>query len=164
MRRTILAALAVVLGTGVWAAPANAQSAQEEEAKAAAMEVITGFFDAVLASDSAAARSLFHPNTQLASSGANPAGAAGVRYTPIGQLFDGLGGSTAGDWNEEIGDTELRVYDNLVTAANRYVFRFKGEVSHCGVNTWQIAKIGDEWKVVGLVDTRRRQTCDGWLE
>ena len=87
-----------------------------------------------------------------------------MRYGEIEGFVQGVGGAAPGDWDEQVGETELRAYDNLVTAANRYVFRFKGEVSHCGVNTFQIGKVGEEWKIVGIVDTRRRDGCDKWLE
>lgn len=164
MRRMMLSALIVSVSAGVWAAPAAAQWAEEEEAKAAAMEVITGLFDAMRAADSAAVRAAFHPEAAVGSSFANEEGVAGVRYGEIEGFVQGVGGAAPGDWDEQVGETELRAYDNLVTAANRYVFHFKGEASHCGVNTFQIGKLGDEWKIVGIVDTRRRQGCEGWLE
>jgi hypothetical protein len=31
--------------------------------------------------------------------------------------------------------------------------------NHCGVDTFTLAKVNDAWKVVSLVDTRRRQPC-----
>ncbi|MEE9208678.1 MAG: hypothetical protein V3U67_09990 [Gemmatimonadota bacterium] len=164
MRRTILTALAVTVLAGLGAVPANAQWAEEEEAKAAAMEVITGLFDAMRAADSAAVRAAFHSDVQIASSFSNGEGVAGVQYGEIEGFVQGVGGAAHGDWDEQVGETELRAYDNLVTAAMPYVFNFKGEVSHCGVNTFQIGKIGEEWKVVGIIDTRRTEGCGEWLD
>lgn len=164
MHRMILSALVVTVSAGVWATPVAAQWDEEEVAKAAAMEVITGLFDAMRAADSAAVRAAFHPEATLGSSFANGEGVAGVRYSEIEDFVQGVGAAAPGDWDEQVGETELRAYDNLVTAANRYVFHFKGEPSHCGVNTFQIGKLGDEWKIVGIVDTKRRQGCEGWLE
>jgi hypothetical protein len=58
----------------------------------------------------------------------------------------------------------MRIDDNLATVVTPYAFYHNGNLSHCGVNVFQIARVGDEWKIVGLADTRRRQGCEEWLK
>jgi hypothetical protein len=43
-------------------------------------------------------------------------------------------------------------------------FYLNGQLSHCGVNVFQIARVVDEWEIVGLADTRRRDGCEEWLK
>ncbi len=40
-----------------------------------------------------------------------------------------------------------------------YEFWFNGQLSHCGVNSMQLAKIDGYWKLIYLIDTRRKDNC-----
>ncbi|MBT8233050.1 MAG: nuclear transport factor 2 family protein [Saprospiraceae bacterium] len=40
-----------------------------------------------------------------------------------------------------------------------YSFYYKGSLSHCGVNNFTFAYIGDQWKIISLADSRRLSNC-----
>jgi hypothetical protein len=40
-----------------------------------------------------------------------------------------------------------------------YNFFYKGKFLHCGVNSFQLVKINNEWKIQYLIDTRRKTGC-----
>ncbi|MCW3087807.1 MAG: hypothetical protein JWQ78_1193, partial [Sediminibacterium sp.] len=41
-----------------------------------------------------------------------------------------------------------------------YKFYLNGQFSHCGVNSFQLVRFGNGWKIQYLVDTRRKQPCE----
>lgn len=63
-------------------------------------------------------------------------------------------------WDERLLDYSIQVDGNMANAWTPYEFWFNGEFSHCGVNSFQLFKAGDQWKIIYLIDTRRKKTCD----
>ncbi|WP_242135292.1 nuclear transport factor 2 family protein [Aestuariivivens marinum] len=62
-------------------------------------------------------------------------------------------------WDERLLDYSIQVDGNMANAWTPYEFWFNGEFSHCGVNSFQLFKDGDQWKIIYLIDTRRRKSC-----
>ncbi|AUP77513.1 nuclear transport factor 2 family protein [Flavivirga eckloniae] len=62
-------------------------------------------------------------------------------------------------WDERLLDYSIQVDGNMANAWTPYEFWFNGEFSHCGVNSFQLFKDGDTWKIIYLIDTRRKVTC-----
>ena len=54
----------------------------------------------------------------------------------------------------------MRVEDNLATVWNRYAFYYDGQLHHCGVDSFQLARTMQGWKVIAIADTQRRQGCE----
>ncbi|MCL7971144.1 MAG: nuclear transport factor 2 family protein [marine benthic group bacterium] len=158
MRKIALGMAALGLVLGGWAPAANAQEAEDE-----VMAVVDALFDAMRAADSAAVRELIHPEMEkMASSGARD-GVAGVGFTAMDGFVQAVGGAEPGSLDEKIGPSDIRIDDNLATVFTPYAFHYNGNLSHCGVNVFLIAREGEEWMIVGLADTRRRQGCEEWL-
>lgn len=63
-------------------------------------------------------------------------------------------------WDERLLDYSIQVDGNMANAWTPYEFWFNGEFSHCGVNSFQMFKDGEQWKIIYLIDTRRRSTCN----
>ena len=62
-------------------------------------------------------------------------------------------------WDEKIWDIEVKVEDNLASVWTQFAFILNGELSHCGVNSFQLYKFEDGWTIIHLVDTRRVEGC-----
>jgi hypothetical protein len=62
-------------------------------------------------------------------------------------------------WDERLLDYSIQVDGNMANAWTPYEFWFNGEFSHCGVNSFQLFKNGDQWEIIYLIDTRRRSSC-----
>ncbi len=62
-------------------------------------------------------------------------------------------------WDERLLEYSIQVDGNMANAWTPYEFWFNDEFSHCGVNSFQLFKDGEEWKIIYLIDTRRRSTC-----
>ena len=49
--------------------------------------------------------------------------------------------------------------DNLAAVWTPYVFYLDGELSHCGVNSFQLVKVGPSWKIQYLIDNMHSGDC-----
>jgi ketosteroid isomerase-like protein len=135
------------------------------EPKTQIMQVIESLFDAMREADSATVRSLVHSDlTTMASSFRQRDGTPAVRFGDLEGFAASIGGAQPGDFDERLGEPEIVLHDNLATVFTPYAFHLKGQLSHCGVNVFLIARTGDEWKIVGLADTRRMDNCEEWLQ
>ena len=145
-------------------APGYAQGETEQDPETAALEVVQGLFDAMRASDSSAVSALWAEGlTSLGSSFTNADGPA-ISFTARDDFISLVGGAEPGSLDEQYIVRSVIVEDNLVTVVTPYEFYFNGNFSHCGVDVFVIARSGDDWKIVGLTDTRRRGGCEGWLD
>ncbi|MEL0456290.1 nuclear transport factor 2 family protein [Flavobacteriaceae bacterium SZ-1-7] len=63
-------------------------------------------------------------------------------------------------WDERLLDYSIQVDGNMANAWTPYEFWFNDTFSHCGVNSFQLFKDGEQWKIIYLIDTRRRSTCE----
>jgi hypothetical protein len=62
--------------------------------------------------------------------------------------------------DERIEFAVVKVDGPLASVWTPYKFYFAGNFSHCGVNSFQLVKINNRWKIQFLIDTRRRQGCE----
>ncbi len=143
----------------------EAQEDSDQEAEAQAVAVIEKLFDAMRASDSSSVRGLFADgvNEFRSSFMSRDAGPA-IGVNSLEDFLAGVGGAEVGTLDEQIIVRDVIVDDNLVTVVTPYAFYFDGSLSHCGVDVFLVARTGDEWKIIGLADTRRRRDCEGWLD
>ncbi|GAA4898652.1 nuclear transport factor 2 family protein [Flaviramulus aquimarinus] len=63
-------------------------------------------------------------------------------------------------WDERLLDYSIQVDGNMANAWTPYEFWFNGAFSHCGVNSFQLFKDGEQWKIIYLIDTRRKESCE----
>lgn len=166
MKRKSRVLLGLVAGAALGLAPAQGygQEAAEQDPEAAALAVIEGLFDAMLAADSAAVSALWAEGaTSLGSSFTTPDGPS-ISFTARDDFLTFVGNAEPGSVDEQYVVRDVIVDDNLVTVVTPYELYFNGQFSHCGVDVFVIARTGDDWKIVGLTDTRRRGGCEGWLD
>ena len=61
--------------------------------------------------------------------------------------------------DERITFSNILIDGNLASVWTPYEFYFKGQFSHCGVNSFQLVKSNNEWKIQYIIDTRRKDNC-----
>ncbi len=64
-----------------------------------------------------------------------------------------------GDADERITYDVIKIDGPLAIVWAPYKFYYKGNFSHCGVDSFQLVKINGEWKIQYLVDTRKKNGC-----
>jgi len=64
------------------------------------------------------------------------------------------------DLDEQISFEIVKVDGDLAIAWTPYKFYLKSLFSHCGVNSFQLVKQKNGWKIQYLIDTRRKTNCE----
>ncbi|MGH7518566.1 MAG: Rid family hydrolase [Gemmatimonadales bacterium] len=139
-------------------APLSTGNAQAPDERAVVLRVVQRLFDGMRAGDSATVRSAFHPNAQLATAIVRQ-GNAIVEIDTLESFIRAVGTPHAEVWDERLSNTSVQVDGTLASVWTDYSFYLGNKFSHCGVDAFQLAKSGGEWRIVALADTRRRQGC-----
>ena len=66
---------------------------------------------------------------------------------------------SAGRWNEQIYDVVVHVDQGMASVWAPYTFYLDGKVRHCGINSIELLRDGEGWKVTQVSDTRRTSGC-----
>jgi hypothetical protein len=145
-------ALGLALVVALVAAPrARAQSSDHDAVRAAIKQI----FDGMRTRDTAAMRATFDSSAALRS-----VGARGVRSDDVDAWIASVATAPAGlVLDERLGEQRIELEGALATVWVRYHFYAGDRFSHCGVNAFILAKRGDAWKIVAVVDTRQREGC-----
>lgn len=134
-------------------------SLQAQEASDEVLATVQSLFDAMRAGDTTSMRSLFEDDARLLMTYNTQEGQPGTRVATLDQFLQSVG-SAEGVLDEQFWDAEVRVEDNLATVWNRYAFYYDGQLHHCGVDSFQLARTMQGWKVIAIADTQRRQGCE----
>lgn len=62
--------------------------------------------------------------------------------------------------DEQILDYQIKIDGTMASAWTPYRFYVNGSFSHCGVNSFQLVKMAEGWKIVYIIDTRRKEPCE----
>jgi hypothetical protein len=131
----------------------------QETAEAAVKQTIKTMFDAMRKGDSTLLRSTF---------------AKGIAFQGIANKKDGstmLVTENPDDFIKSIGTPHKSVYDERITFQDikidgdlasvwaPYKFYLGDQFSHCGVDVFQLMKTAAGWKIIYIVDTRRKDNC-----
>jgi cyanophycinase len=119
----------------------------------AVVATVQRLFDAMRAADSAAVRRLFHPQARLLVPGAAE-GRPAVSVTSLEEFVLAVANSNR-RYDERMRDPEVRVDAHLATLWAPYEFHLAGELSHCGIDAFQLARSAEGWQILQVAYTRR---------
>ena len=139
------AAFSIVSATGL--------SGQEAEVRAAVDQIFTGMRTA----NSQMVRDVFASEARFAVIDSRN-GPASIRGQAVDGWLGSIGGSE-GKWDEQVYDVEVQVDGDMASVWAPYTFYRDGEISHCGINSIELLRDADGWKVTQLSDTRKRADC-----
>jgi len=134
----------------------NAQKPENENVKAKIIE----FFDAFHQQDTSALKAMVTEKIILQSISINKEGKTVLKeddYTQFVKNIASIPKDTK--FEEKLLDFSIQVDGHMANAWTPYEFWYEGEFSHCGVNSFQLIKEDGDWKIIYLVDTRRREGC-----
>lgn len=121
--------------------------------------VIETLFDGMRAGDSTMVASVFSRDAIMQTVANNQAGEVIKREGSLSQFLTAVGTPHEQVWDERIGGFEIKIDGDLASAWTPYQFYAGDNFSHCGVNSFNLAKMNGEWKIIYIVDTRRRTNC-----
>ena len=128
-----------------------AQNTSEKEI----IKPIENLFNAMKSADSLGVKNAFSGSAIMQTFGKNQE----IRTDKVEDFAKQVGASQTGDLDERFTISKILVDGNMASVWVPYQFYYKGNFSHCGVNSFQLAKINNEWKIQYIIDTRRKK-CD----
>ena len=142
---------------GAFVALTIASEAIAQQTDPEVMQVVNRLFEGMRKKDTTLMRSTFAPQARLLSAHMQN-NAPVVSEANIDGWVASVGRNT-GTLDERIFNPEVRVDGNLATAWMRYEFWLNGNFSHCGYNSFQLAKTTTGWKIIHIADSRRTEGC-----
>lgn len=136
---------------------ANAQTSSEEKA---IKKTITTFFDGLHKGDSAIVSSTLHPTIKLQTTFINREGKKVLLTDSKLKVLTGIANKKPEHtYLEKLLSWNIKVDGNLASVWTPYEFYLNGNFSHCGANSFQLFNDNGTWKIIYLVDMRRRTNC-----
>jgi hypothetical protein len=123
--------------------------AQDEQA--IVRETVQRFFDSMATRDTAMAREAMLAEGLSFSTIVTPDGPK-VNAFSHRDYLDGLATGTD-QWLERMWDAEIRVHGTIATVWAPYEFHINGELSHCGIDAFNLVKTSSGWRIAGIVYT-----------
>lgn len=130
---------------------------KEKEAVKASIEL---FFEGFHAQDSMMIKSVLAPEAVMQRIGEDAVGKAIVAPQKIGAFLKSIVSiPKTTTFQEKIMSFNIQIDGNMANAWTPYEFWRNGTFSHCGVNSFQLFKDQETWKIIYIVDTRRKENC-----
>lgn len=116
---------------------------------------VNQLFNGMKTSDSVLIKKSFHKNAVLQTITKT----SEVKNESIDDFVLSISKAEKGSLDERITFSNVLIAGNLASVWTLYEFYYKGQFSHCGVNSFQLVKSNNEWKIQYIIDTRRKDNC-----
>ena len=134
----------------------QAQTTNVNDADIAAVKsVIQNMFTAMKNSDIVLLKTCFSPTT-IFQTVVSKQGETFVKDEKVQDFFNSIGKQPAGALDERIVFETVRANNDMAIAWTPYEFYYKDKYSHNGVNSFQLVKLKEGWKIQYIIDTRYR--------
>ncbi|MDQ3018074.1 MAG: nuclear transport factor 2 family protein [Bacteroidota bacterium] len=128
---------------------------QEQEIKAVIDRMFQGMYNA----DTAALRKCFLPAGQLMTYSYDSKGHPRAKADSMDEFLGSVATMGPEDIEEKLTSWHILVDEGIAIVWAPYKFYFEGVFSHCGVNSFQLIQVQNQWKISLLTDTRRKTDC-----
>ena len=153
MKQINILLLIVVLGF-------NKSFAQVKTEEDAVKATINRLFDGMRNADTTMLRNAFAAKNTLETIAKTKDGKFVVRTESLANFIKSIGTPHTEKYDERIVFTKILIDANLASVWTDYKFYVGDKFSHCGVNSFQLFKGDDGWKIIYLIDTRRKDNCN----
>ena len=121
---------------------------------------VKDFFKSFHAQDSVGMQKTVHDDVVLQTIGAGKDGVQRIRTENFDDLIRSITSiPDSVKFEERILDYSVQIDGAMANAWTPYEFWLNNEFHHCGVNSFQLFKEAGTWKIIYLIDTRRREGC-----
>lgn len=136
---------------------AKAQQNTEEEAVKATINLL---FDGMRNADTSAISRAFDAPAIMQTIAKTKDGKLMVRNEKLQDFIKSVARPHSEKYDERIVFTKILIDENLASVWTDYKFYLGNNFSHCGVNSFQLFKGKDGWKIIYIIDTRRKNNCN----
>ncbi|MBU2907286.1 MULTISPECIES: nuclear transport factor 2 family protein [Arenibacter] len=135
----------------------NAQNNAEKMVK----RTIEAFFEAFHQQDSMALKETVSKDIVLQTIGKDADGREVVKTDDFNHFLKSIVSIPATTkFEEKIMSYNIQIDGAMANAWTNYEFWVNDNFSHCGVNSFQLFNDQGAWKIIYLIDTRRKEGCD----
>lgn len=135
-------------------------AAQENKAETEVKETIQEFFQAFHEQDSIKLRAMVVPSIYMQSIAVDSSGNSELEseeYSKFSKSIVSIPSTTK--FEERLISFDIRMNGALASVITPYSFYVNDILSHCGVNSFQLYRTEGEWKIIHIVDTRKKEGC-----
>ena len=134
-------------------------SAQPDQ-KQAVRQTIDRFFEGYHARDTALMNTVLGKGVVLQTVGRAPDGKPALRTEVMSDFIGSIASiPDTVQLREKLLDYRIQIDGDMAHAWTPYEFYLHGAFHHCGVNSFQLFHDGEAWKIIYIIDTRRREGC-----
>ncbi len=117
-------------------------------------------FDGMRKKDTSMVRQVLHPSCTLKSIGKNKTGEVRLQEDAISEWLKQIVMKREGViLDERLTSYDIKIDAEMAMAWTPYEFYIGEKFSHCGVDMFTLMKTDKGWKIIGIVDTRRKENC-----
>lgn len=147
-----LGVIVIIFFTTVFSVSAQQVNVNDSEQTAVKM-VIQNLFNAMKSSDTVLLKTCFSP-TAVFQTIVSKDKVVVVKDETVQNFINSIGTQPAGSLDERIVFETVKTNMDLAVVWTPYEFYFKDKYSHKGVNSFQLVKFKEGWKIQYLIDTR----------
>jgi len=135
----------------------SAQQTEEENIK----NVISLFFKGIHEGDTLLINQTIARDLKIQTIYTNDEGITVLRTDEVTHFLNNIASKNPeSNWDEKLLSYSIKIDNNMANVWTPYEFYYNGIFSHCGVNSFQLFKENNHWKIIYLIDTRRKQNCN----
>ena len=132
--------------------------AQQTDADAV-KQTINTMFDAMRKGDSTMLRSTFHKNIVFEGVANKKDGTVDLNIDNPNDFIKAVGTPHTEMWDEQITFNDIKIDGDLASVWTPYKFYLGKTFSHCGVDVFTLMRTPAGWKIIYIIDTRRKGNC-----
>ncbi|MCH9659426.1 MAG: nuclear transport factor 2 family protein [Bacteroidetes bacterium] len=133
---------------------------QTEFTNTEAKEIVDVFFDGFHKGDTTLMKSVMATKVPLQTAFTDKEGNHTVSNGDLDNLLKAIADRPSDQkWDERLLGYEIQIDGNLAHVWTPYEFWFNDTFSHCGANAFTLAKTNTGWKIIHLIDSRRKSSC-----
>ena len=122
--------------------------------------VVNKMFDAMKNSDPSVLKSCFGDSVVFQTITRDKTGNLVVVHESVEAFVESIGKLPKGAADERISFETIKIDGPLAIVWAPYNFYYNGQFSHCGMDSFQLVRFSDGWKIQYIIDTRRKQGCN----
>jgi hypothetical protein len=150
MKKIILSSLILLASIKIFA-----QQADRDAVK----QTINTMFDAMRKGDSTMLRSTFHKNIVFEGVANKKDGTVELNIDNPNDFIKAVGTPHKEIWDEQITFNDIKIDGDLASVWTPYKFYLGKIFSHCGVDVFTLMRTPAGWKIIYIIDTRRKGNC-----
>jgi len=153
MKKSILYIICILFTTQTTLIAQNTNITGSTESEKEVKQVIQNMFHAMQQADTTLLKTCFSDKVIFQTILNKPEGAM-IKTESINDFIQSIGKQTPNVLDERIEFGTIQMDPLIATVWTPYTFYYKGQYSHKGVNSFQLVKLKEGWKIQYLIDTR----------